>query len=116
MIEIKPATRETLERFYGKQPDATVCAWVAEQDGVLLGCGGIAFRGPALEVFSDFGDELKRHPKYILKAARIILKKAAEYRRPVFALRNKDEPTADAFLRRLGFEPKGDLYKWHSSP
>lgn len=113
MLEVVPATKELLTEYYGEPQDPRVRAFVALLDGKPIGVGGIAYRGQNLEVFSDLQPEMKRYKLTIYKVARKIRDILREKRLPAFAVANPDEPTADAFLRRIGFEKTdGGLYLW----
>jgi hypothetical protein len=89
-----------------------VQAWVVVEDGVPIGVGGLAFRRHFVEVFSDIRPEMRKHPVTLWRVARQVMRRAAELGRPAIAVRNPDEPTADAFLRRLGFQREGEVYLW----
>ena len=111
-FRIVPATRAHLEEV-GKGrplPHTVRAVAVLDEDGALVGVGGVAYRGAALEVFSDVKPALKAHPMTLMRATKIVL---SWIDRPAFATADPDEPTADSFLRRLGFEPKGEFYTWH---
>jgi hypothetical protein len=113
VIEIVPATQELLSRYYGERPYPRIRGFVAIQDGEPIGVGGIAYRGEALEVFSDLKPEMKAHKKTLYKTARRIVEILRQKRLPAYACANPEEPTADRFLTRLGFEQnEAGLYIW----
>lgn len=116
MITVVPATPEVIRQQYGDRPTPRMQAWVVKDEDKVLAVAGLAFRGHALELFSDIRPEMKRYPVTLVRVARAIMRRAQELNRPTFAIRDPDEPTSDALLRRLGFvetEQEG-VYRWHS--
>jgi len=116
-IEVVPATSDLWLEYFGDLPDSRVRAFVALLDGVPVGIAGIANRGTVLEVFSDIKPELRPYKLTIAKVARKIRGILQSTAKPAFAFASPDEPTADRFLRWIGFEQSDDrgLYQWHRS-
>lgn len=111
--EIVPATAELLDRFYGPEPRGpTVRGYVALLDGEPIGVAGVTC-GQIPLVFSDLTPEMKRYPVLLFKTAKRILR---SIRGTAYAVCNQDEPTAEEFLTRLGFERYDDdgVFVWHN--
>ena len=83
----------------------------AEKEGEVIGIAGVMYSTPA-QCFSTINEELKNHKRAFVKAVRAlreILNDSAE----VYATPSKTEPTANNFLKHVGFIPvEEDLYKW----
>ena len=110
--------REDVERFHEKPiPSLKGIAW--ELDGKLVGIAGIAYYGQFIMAFSDIADAMRPHLKTITTARGIMAcrKLFNACIAPVFAQRNKDEPTSAAMLERLGFvqlEENEEFYEWQN--
>jgi N-acetylglutamate synthase-like GNAT family acetyltransferase len=118
-MNFRPATLDDLIAFNGKKPATTMRAFVAEHEGKVLAVGGMHYTGGSLFAFSELSDEMRSHRKSILRAARYVIEKAKAMNLPVFAICSKSEPSAPAFLARLGFgyvstTEAGDLYRLES--
>lgn len=112
-VEILPATREdyeeAMEALYGGEAralPARVIAFVGKYDGRVLGFGGVAFfPGGARMAFCDVGDEGRKFPVALHRAAlmTIAAAKRAGVRKLVVTEKNMHEKTPN-WLKHLGFE------------
>jgi len=95
-------------------------AWVGEVDGRLIGLGGLALAGGRWFAFLDLSPEGRTHKIALMRLAIRILDEARKDGiRFVYADRNPDEPKAQAWLTRLGFEidPRSQhYYRWSAKP
>lgn len=113
----RPATAADVK---GLHPGGTSYrAWAAELDGETAGVIGLALTRPRACLFCSFDEALRPHLKS-MPILRLLKKVEATFKRrglPVYAIREKSEPKAEAMLKRLGFEYVGDVddehvYEW----
>ena len=84
----------------------------AELDGEVIGVAGVAYSKP-MQWFSVIRDELKRHPRCMVKAMRQMRVLLDDLDVPVFATSDEDEDTAHEFLTHVGFiEIDKGVYQW----
>ena len=57
--------------------------------------------------FSQMKDELRPHKKARARAARLLQQMVREFGRPVYAVADRNEPTSQKLLEKLGFKPLG---------
>ena len=110
MIKFRVATRLDLDKLY---PDLKFSfrAIVAEENGKLLGIGGIYYDREWVIAFSKITPELKKHPIAIARGAKKIMKLIGDS--PCIAFADKNYPGAPKLLERLGFVHwEGSVYKW----
>jgi hypothetical protein len=107
MINFRPATAKDVEEFYGKPSKHSFRGLVAVDDGSIVGIGGITTVNSRLVVFTSMREEMKRHKKAVAKGCRLMMDMVKEAGRPVYAVADPNEPTAEKLLAKLGFEPTG---------
>lgn len=86
-------------------------------DGEPAGIGGTYHSDGMTVLFCRLTPEAKRKPVLLHKVALDLIRGARERGGRLVAVASPNEPTADRWLRRLGFEPagrcdQGDLYAW----
>jgi len=119
--KFRQATAQDAYDFYGANPPFSFKGVAAIKDGMVVGVGGIYREGPYLIAFTDMKDEMRESKKDVAKGCRMIHKLIIEESRPVYAIANNDEPTAEALLVKLGFVPsgktseKGDILIWEET-
>ena len=101
------ATREDYETFAGKAPEFSFKGFVAKDDSGVHGVAGVYRENGHLVGFSGIGEKVRKDKKMIAKAARMFRKMCDALGEPVYAVQNANEPTAQGFLKHLGFEPTG---------
>lgn len=112
MIELIPATADILARFYGKPVTRSMRAIAAVRDGDVLGVAGVFVDESRQVVFSSISEELKAHPRLIVRAYRIVLAMARESALQAHAVCDPAETTARHFLEHIGFQKvNGDTYQ-----
>lgn len=85
---------------------------VADQDGEILGIAGVLHTA-TLQAFSNISDELRKHPKMLILAARQFRDILNSYQQDIYALASDQEKNAAGYLEYVGFEHhKGSIYKW----
>lgn len=113
---IRRATRADLEKFYRtKTIRQTLSARIATVNNRMVGCGGVAWIDGRVFVFLDLKPSARRYKLALVKAAKEVVDEVrADGCRVMYAQRDPTEPTADKWLRRLGFEPtlKPGIYRW----
>ena len=102
--------------FFGHKPVHTMRGYAVVLDGKPVALGGIHYQCGVLCAFLEIKDELRPYKTTIARMALKI--------RDVFdgkegmAVASPNEPTADRFLKWIGFEhigscADGEVYKWH---
>lgn len=111
-MRIVDATAAHLRAFYPTQPK-TCRAWAVVDGERLLGVCGYFREGAGNVVFTDMVDELRRHPRLIIAAARLLLAEVRRKRLPVFAVCDTTIATSEHFLRHFGFTAlHNEVFKW----
>lgn len=114
---IRPATRsDVIEMCGGTFPD-NIWAMAVDDEGDLLAIAGVRYSNPRM-CFGNIKPEIKKSPRTLVKLARMVTAVVAESDVPVYAIADKDEPTAPRFLEHVGFEymmtsSDGEIYQWH---
>lgn len=112
-MEIRPMVQRDLVEQYGHGFPFTVRGITVEHDGRAIGVAGIMFSKPP-QCFSKLDDEVKEHPRSIVTAMRVLRKMLDSQSVPVYATPDEDEPTANKFLKHVGFEETNTegVWKW----
>ncbi|BES72161.1 hypothetical protein RE428_31790 [Marinobacter nanhaiticus D15-8W] len=118
-LEIRPATRDMLTRYYGRPPKQSMRAWIGFLGDEMVGAAGFVIGSPYITIFSDLKPGIRGHKKEIWRGAAFIMEQAKRYKSPIMAIADPDEPTAKRFLPRLGFVfmgtcTDGDVYQWQA--
>lgn len=109
MIEVRHATAGDMLDFYGRAPPYAVRAWVAEEDGKVLGVAGYHLEAGCAVVFSDRRGGIPRMT--IWREAKKMMRRITV---PALCVA---EDGAGPFLERLGWvfvgnSDAGGVYKW----
>lgn len=114
MVEIRPATQEDAESYFGSVQNS-MRALVVVADGKPIGMAGIVYTSGGMMAFSDAKPEASKYPVTIMKCARRLMQWVRESSVPVYAMCGNDQ-TAPSFLRHLGFAEteKQGVYLWQS--
>jgi hypothetical protein len=81
-------------------------AIVVEIDGVLEGIAGVQSVQGGVTCFSTLSAKCRQNKRAVVAGVRLLRKLLAEYRY-VIAYATEGEPTADAFIRHVGFRHVG---------
>ncbi len=112
-VAIEPLSADLWRAFAGDDvPPLTIRGYAVTHDGRPVAVGGYSHQQGHTVLFSDLGSHEAR-PMSIWRCAKKVMALAAASPLPVVAFRSEDEPTADAFLKRLGFVEDGEVYRWH---
>lgn len=116
MNELRWATPEDIDAFYGKRPPQTVRAMILEIDGVVVGIGGLTSEPGQAVAFIDLKPEAKQHKKALVRALRTGYDKLMrDNKLPIIAVADPNEPTAEGLLKHFGFEHmENGVFKWRS--
>ena len=107
MIDIRAATRDDYEAFYGKPPGRTVRALAAFNGAATpTAIGGYYLDDGAAVVFTDGGETLSKRDR--VRGARAVMALVAGLKMPVVALDGADGEVA---LRHFGFEKTGNIWR-----
>lgn len=116
---IRQATSADLAAFYGKTPEYTTRALVAELDGEVVAAAGTYRVKDQVYAFSEMRGAMRSRKKDILRMARETMKLL--HRHPqVVAYASREEKSSRRFLEWLGFEhfgpsEHGEVYVWTNS-
>ena len=104
-VEIRPATKADVLRFYKGPPIYSARAVVAVVDGEPIGIGGVCRMGKQMVVFTDFDVESISR-KDLVRAAREVLKIIGRYTTVAAYIDPKSE-AAKSFGKHFGFQTTG---------
>lgn len=115
MITLRDATRADFETWFGYPPANTLRATVGEEDGELVGIGGVVYgedRKP--KAFMDVRAGVSS--RAMIRGVRRVLDMMKREHRIAFAVANDDE-RAPRFLEHFGFKcirhsEQGAIYQW----
>jgi hypothetical protein len=104
VISVRPATAADVTALHGC--GASYIAWACDLDGEPVGAIGLALTRPRACLFCGFDEKLRPYLKAmpILRLLKRVEALIRERGLPVYAIRQPDEPKAEAILTRLGFE------------
>ncbi|MEO0449101.1 MAG: hypothetical protein AAFZ74_02140 [Pseudomonadota bacterium] len=91
--------------------------WVMEENGKLLGYGGVLF-GTFVEAFLTLSPDAFKHKVALAKGARAFRRVLSKHEN-VYAFADEQYETAPRFLQWIGFDQVGmvegrELYRWHT--
>ena len=110
MIVIRPARGDDVEAFFGRpSPFTLINAEVADSDGEILALMGVYWYEKRRYIFSDMRETALKYRKKILATAKAFMRKLPKG--VYYAVPDTRHPTADRFLRHLGFEIDSTLYR-----
>ena len=111
--EIVPVTSDLILKYYGRPAHNTMRGIAVVRDDKVLCIGAVVITDGQAFVCSDISDELKKNKRWLILAAREVMKIAASLRLPVFARADASIDRSESFLKHLGFEHVMDrIYRW----
>lgn len=116
-MEIRPIRAEDLEHLASDTYGKTLRGVIVKKDDKVIGMGGIIHTMP-LQWFGEVTDELRSHPRSLVKAAKLMRSMLESYTVPVYALADEDERDGK-FLEYMGFTKANDIedyYQWLPHP
>lgn len=113
---IRRATAEDIAAFSNATDVPTTIVWAGELDGEIIGLGGFARNKGRWIAFLDISEKARPYKMTLARAGIRSMQEARKLGfRFVYAAKDEHEPTADRWLRSLGFEidPKSNsLFRW----
>jgi hypothetical protein len=113
-VEIRPSTKEDYQAFYGFEAmPFTVRSLSFFLDGALKGLGGVRLERGVYIAFSDMKEDVKVSKATIYRCGLAVMGLIKEMGISVLAVAKNDQ-TAPAFLKRLGFtlaDPEEGIYR-----
>lgn len=110
MIRIVPATQEMFRKFTGRELERSAYLIAAVDGEKILGVCGMR---PEVElgrniVWMDISDELRKNPRALIHAGRMIMAKIHRSKMPTHVVCDESIAAAQIFLEHWGFRR---LYK-----
>lgn len=102
-VQLRSANKNDVLEFFGKPFAESFRGMVAEKDGKVIGIAGVLHTEP-LQAFSTITDEVKKHPKAIIKAVKLFRNILNSYETTIYAIASEKEKTSMRFLQYVGFE------------
>lgn len=112
---IRPVREADVLQMCGKLFDRMMRGIAVEDDGELVAVAGVIHQD-TMQCFSEMTDRLRRSPKNLVRAGRVLRDMLDGYTVPVFALTDPDKPAHGRFLEWMGFRfvavtTQGRLYR-----
>lgn len=118
---IRPARARDILRF-SRFTIPQFVGWVGEEDGKFLGASVVVWRTPEMPILClEITPELRRRRMLLHRFARQFIDTVAKQLEVLYTMESPEEPTANRWLKRLGFEDTGErlngerLYRWRKS-
>lgn len=112
MIEIKPATKKTLEDYYQEPVMETTKAVVAVEDGKVIAVGGIKLQEDTWVAFLSTTVSPKENKRALAKGIRAFKQILISLNRSVYACPDMTKEGAEILLEHIGFEKRRGYYEW----
>lgn len=110
--EIRPANKADVLAFQDHVYRESFRGLTVRLDDEIVGICGILHSQPH-QAFSVITDELRQHPKAIMKASRLFKDMLNRYEQAIYAIASDKERNATGFLEHLGFNHvEGKVYQW----
>ncbi len=113
MVQIRPMIQSDLVTQYGFEFPYSVRGFAAEHNGDIVGVAGIMYSKPP-QCFSRIDSVMKSFPRSVVVAVKVIRELLNRQTVPVYATPDEDEPTANTFLKHVGFKETEltGVWKW----
>jgi hypothetical protein len=102
-LKVRPIIEEDLRSFYDESFSQSLRGLTVEMDGLPVLVAFVVNTNPPQAV-SWVKDELRKHPKWIMRAAMEFKKVLNRYPCDVYAVADDEEENSENFLKRIGFE------------
>lgn len=111
-VLLRRANKLDVIEFMGKPFSESFKGLVAEKEGRVIGMAGV-LHTDQLQAFSTITDEVKKHPRVIIKAIRMFREILNSYDTEIYAIASEKEPTSMRFLEHVGFKHHDKrIYVW----
>lgn len=114
MIRVVPATEEAARQVYGDRERRSFRGVAFERDEEVIGCAGLYLTNGAMVMFFD-GDAqaVRREPRAVVKAYRMLLEIAKERGLLVIAHASEAAEASERLLKHMGFHRlSGRTFAW----
>lgn len=111
MVELRTATKEDVEQYFNGKPRFSMRGVVAVEDGTVIGVGGVYLAGKQVMVFVDMKDQMRKYPKLIVKAGKMVLPILNRYT-VATAMVKPEQEAAVRFAEHFGFEPTEEVNEY----
>lgn len=110
---IRPTLRDDLHEVGFEMYHTFRGVTAVDESGKVHGVAGVMYSNPP-QCVSWISDELRGHKRAIVKAIWKLRRILNGFSTTVYALAQQDEPTAEGFIRHVGFEEteKEGIFKW----
>lgn len=113
MIKVELASESEIRAFHDGKVPSTMSAYAMKDGDNVVAMFGLERHKGYRIAYSSIKEDGRKYRKQILKCGKMLVGIIAASRVPVYAVRDDNEPTSDAFLRHLGFEQlKDEVYLW----
>ena len=110
-VTYRPLTLADFEKFYGEYRTTSSVRGIAFfVDGKLSSIAGIKYEKGFFYAFSDIDGNVKVSKQTIWRCAVLVKEFMKNIKVDVYACANEEIAGAPAFLKRLGFEKKDNIY------
>jgi hypothetical protein len=109
-VDIRYATAMDVAEYYKGPVAHTIKAVVMTVDDEVLAIGGIAYINQMALAFMEMLPGAERYKLSLIKASKRAMKEFFSSVRPLLALCDDRLPTAENYLKRMGFVPLSDDY------
>lgn len=104
MLDIKPITRKYFEDVYGHPPSRSISGFAAVVAGRAVAVAGIYYFPNQVVAFCNILPDYKQHRVSLARGTLKVLQLIKQKGIPIFAIADKNNPQAEDFLMRCGFE------------
>lgn len=101
---IRPLTAADIPHVLPPDTSGTVRGFVAELDGKIVGSMGV-LHGDVPLAFSTMSDEMRKYPKLVVRAIKMLREMLAKHYTFVMAMASNTEDSTHRVLERVGFRP-----------
>ena len=111
-LKVRPINEADIRAFYNKPFVQSLRGLTVESENEPVFIAFVVNTSPPQAV-SWMKDELRKHPKMILKAAKEFIKIMEKYPCDIYAVADEEEKNSECFLKRIGFTHLIErLYVW----
>ena len=115
-MKIVPATDRLVRRYYGTRIPVGMRGYcLVDDSGEPVGVVGFLRKSKdVMVIFSEGKPEVYEDRKSIIRVARMMMETADNHGWKLIADRDEDIPSADRFLRHIGFivDEEGEYIRW----
>lgn len=111
-IDIKPATEDSIEEYYGRKAPQTIRGFVAVKDDKVVGIAGYYLFDHKIVMFADLNKELKIEKRVLVKGIQMVMDLIENTKLPIYAMCDRSIEGAEMLLSHTGFvNVYGDVWQ-----